>query len=407
MSRTSPSYHAASAAIYSNGQFVDGAADSPAIGCHFLLPHGSGAVRSRSNAIAASHTVHVRGHHFRALRAFLRFAIPERCTPTPWRRKRTMLHPYTTKRKEMRGAPRSLGVTLYSDCSSGAWPPLVPPRRHTTGPRTTAMATDTRAAAWLKNVQETSNAGAKRRRRQHRQQQQQALRDKRSNAPTDSKHVDDKNHSLTGNDLRQKLRQWLSPPDPSISYNTACCLHHKGTAGWFTKGPVFGGIRGLEGIRIPLVGPRNTYTPVPTLSRLVQGSLYYLQQQQQQALRDERPRQQHTRCMCEIVSTWPGGVPTHTMGKKKDDTASIHDKHKEMRGAPRSLGGNASRDSIILYSDHSCHHSGRDCDGNVLQCTAAGLKNVQESDNASAKRHGHGTHSPRPPAAAAVAGAGW
>ncbi|KAI0245189.1 hypothetical protein BJV78DRAFT_1158964 [Lactifluus subvellereus] len=94
------------------------------------------------------------------------------------------------------------------------------------------------------------------------------------------------------------------------------------------------------------------------------------------------------------------------MGKKKDDATSIHDKHKEMRGAPRSLGGNASRDSIILYSDHSHHHSGRDCDGNVLQCTAAGLKNVQESDNASAKRHGHGTHSPRPPAAAAAAGAG-
>ncbi|KAI0245015.1 hypothetical protein BJV78DRAFT_1357110 [Lactifluus subvellereus] len=124
------------------------------------------------------------------------------------------------------------------------------------------------------------------------------------------------------------------------------------TAGWFTKGPVFGGVRGLEGIRIPLVGPRNTYTPVPTLSRLVQGSLYYLQQQQQQALRDERPRQQHTR-------------------------------------------------------DHSRHHSGRDCDGNVLECTAAGLKNVQESDNAGVKRHGHGTHSPRPPAAAAAAaGAG-
>ncbi|KAI0245190.1 hypothetical protein BJV78DRAFT_1158965 [Lactifluus subvellereus] len=111
MSRTSPSYRAAPAAIYSNGRFVDGAADSPAIGCHFLLPHGSGAVRSRSNAIAASHTARARGHHFQALRAFLRFAIPERCTPTPWRRKRTMLRPYTTKRKETRGAPRSLGAT--------------------------------------------------------------------------------------------------------------------------------------------------------------------------------------------------------------------------------------------------------------------------------------------------------
>ena len=46
-------------------------------------------------------------------------------------------------------------------------------------------------------------------------------------------------NTLTGNELRQKLRQWLSPPDPSVNYNAACSLHHEGTAKWFTQGPVF------------------------------------------------------------------------------------------------------------------------------------------------------------------------
>jgi hypothetical protein len=34
----------------------------------------------------------------------------------------------------------------------------------------------------------------------------------------------------TGNQLRKDLRNWLSPPDPSINYNTASDVHHEGTA---------------------------------------------------------------------------------------------------------------------------------------------------------------------------------
>ncbi|KAI0245177.1 hypothetical protein BJV78DRAFT_1322987 [Lactifluus subvellereus] len=190
MSRASPSYHAAPAAIYLNGRFVDGAVDGPAIGCHFLFPHGSGAIHSRSNAIAASHTACAQGHHFQALRAFLCFAIPEHCTPTPWRRKRTMLHPYTTKCKEMRGTPRSLGgnasrdsITLYSDCSSGAWLPLVPPQRHVTGPRTTVMATDMECLTVRCRMAEErardQQCQCEEAQWWHRQQWQQALCDKR------------------------------------------------------------------------------------------------------------------------------------------------------------------------------------------------------------------------------------
>ncbi|KAF8493423.1 hypothetical protein F5888DRAFT_1908675 [Russula emetica] len=38
---------------------------------------------------------------------------------------------------------------------------------------------------------------------------------------------------LTENQLRQDLRRWLSPQDPSTNHNIACNAHHKGTATWF------------------------------------------------------------------------------------------------------------------------------------------------------------------------------
>ena len=45
---------------------------------------------------------------------------------------------------------------------------------------------------------------------------------------------------LTGNQLRQDLRRWLSPPDPSTNHNIACSAHHEGTAAWFFQGRIFG-----------------------------------------------------------------------------------------------------------------------------------------------------------------------
>ncbi len=41
---------------------------------------------------------------------------------------------------------------------------------------------------------------------------------------------------LTENQLRQDLRRWLSPPDPSTNHNIACNAHHEGTATWFFEG---------------------------------------------------------------------------------------------------------------------------------------------------------------------------
>ncbi|KAF8497781.1 hypothetical protein F5888DRAFT_1803244 [Russula emetica] len=39
--------------------------------------------------------------------------------------------------------------------------------------------------------------------------------------------------------LRQDLRRWLSPPDPSTNHNIACNAHHKGTATWFFEGRTY------------------------------------------------------------------------------------------------------------------------------------------------------------------------
>ncbi|KAH9009051.1 hypothetical protein EDB85DRAFT_2283293 [Lactarius pseudohatsudake] len=41
---------------------------------------------------------------------------------------------------------------------------------------------------------------------------------------------------LNRNELREKLRKWTAPPDPSVNYNTASSAHHQGTTAWCTKG---------------------------------------------------------------------------------------------------------------------------------------------------------------------------
>src|SRR6266566_1665149 len=64
--------------------------------------------------------------------------------------------------------------------------------------------------------------------------------------------------SLTGNLVRQDLRRWLSPPDPSTNHNVACSAHHEGTATWFFQGNIFkewkssGSLLWVHGKRMPL-----------------------------------------------------------------------------------------------------------------------------------------------------------
>ena len=45
--------------------------------------------------------------------------------------------------------------------------------------------------------------------------------------------------NLTGNQLRDNLLRWLSPPDPSTNHNIACKAHHNGTTQWFFQGSIF------------------------------------------------------------------------------------------------------------------------------------------------------------------------
>ncbi|KAH9957397.1 hypothetical protein BC827DRAFT_1138077 [Russula dissimulans] len=42
-----------------------------------------------------------------------------------------------------------------------------------------------------------------------------------------------------GDELQKSVRQWLSPPDPSINQNVACGVNHKMTATWFTEGVTY------------------------------------------------------------------------------------------------------------------------------------------------------------------------
>jgi hypothetical protein len=44
---------------------------------------------------------------------------------------------------------------------------------------------------------------------------------------------------LPGNQLRESIHNWLSPPDPSTNHNIACGTHHKKAATWFFQGSIF------------------------------------------------------------------------------------------------------------------------------------------------------------------------
>ena len=44
---------------------------------------------------------------------------------------------------------------------------------------------------------------------------------------------------VIGEDVLQKLKRWLSPPDPSTNYNIGLRELHKETASWFLQGRIF------------------------------------------------------------------------------------------------------------------------------------------------------------------------
>ena len=44
---------------------------------------------------------------------------------------------------------------------------------------------------------------------------------------------------LSGSQMRESLRKWLSPPDPSTNHNLACSNHLEGTSAWFLRSSAF------------------------------------------------------------------------------------------------------------------------------------------------------------------------
>ncbi|KAH9962808.1 hypothetical protein BGW80DRAFT_1255544 [Lactifluus volemus] len=58
-------------------------------------------------------------------------------------------------------------------------------------------------------------------------------------ALTATVQVIDEPQIITGDHSQEKFQTWLSPPDPSINYNTARDAYHNGTASWFTQGRTF------------------------------------------------------------------------------------------------------------------------------------------------------------------------
>ena len=68
-------------------------------------------------------------------------------------------------------------------------------------------------------------------------------------------------NTLSGNQLRQDLRKWLDPPDPSVNQNAASAAHHKGTATWFTEGSTFENWK-VSGSLLWVHGKRTSSRPV-------------------------------------------------------------------------------------------------------------------------------------------------
>ena len=69
---------------------------------------------------------------------------------------------------------------------------------------------------------------------------------------------------LSGNQRRESIHKWLSPPDPSTNHNIACGTHHKKTATWFFQGGIYeewkatGSLLWIHGKRLSVPLPKLT-----------------------------------------------------------------------------------------------------------------------------------------------------
>ena len=49
----------------------------------------------------------------------------------------------------------------------------------------------------------------------------------------------DNPYVFAGDQLRESLRRWVTPPDPSTNHTIACGIQHDGSAQWFFRGSIF------------------------------------------------------------------------------------------------------------------------------------------------------------------------
>lgn len=69
--------------------------------------------------------------------------------------------------------------------------------------------------------------------------------------------------NLPWDEIKPKILQWLSPPDPSTNYDSARLVRHEGTAEWFLGGNVFkewksrakGSLLWIRGMRMFVILP--------------------------------------------------------------------------------------------------------------------------------------------------------
>ena len=51
--------------------------------------------------------------------------------------------------------------------------------------------------------------------------------------------VSDNPNAFVGDQVRECLRRWVTPPDPSTNHTIACGIQHDGSAQWFFRGSIF------------------------------------------------------------------------------------------------------------------------------------------------------------------------
>ena len=49
----------------------------------------------------------------------------------------------------------------------------------------------------------------------------------------------DNPYVFAGEQLRESLRRWVTPPDPSTNHTIACGIQHNGSDQWFFRGSIF------------------------------------------------------------------------------------------------------------------------------------------------------------------------